>query len=68
MRVTKEGRSDWGVAPDVQVELISDEIQKMIEVQRDNDVLFQADHEKSDDTVKKHSIEETLESLTGSWL
>ena len=57
--VTKEGRSNWGIAPDVPVKLISDEIQKMIEVQRDNDVLFQADHEK-DDNVKKHTIEETL--------
>jgi carboxyl-terminal processing protease len=58
--VTKEGRSDWGVGPDVQVDLISDELQKMVEVQRDNDVLFQADHEMTDDAVKKHSIEETL--------
>ena len=58
--VTKEGRRDWGVGPDVRVDLISDELQKMIEVQRDNDVLFQADHEMTDDAVKKHSIEETL--------
>ncbi len=58
--VTKQGRSDWGVGPNVQVDLINDEIRKMIEVQRDNDVLFQADHEMTDDAVKKHSIEETL--------
>ena len=60
--VTKQGRSDWGIAPDVKVELISDELRKMLEIQRDNDVLFQADHEMNDDSVKKHSIEETLAS------
>ncbi len=60
--MTKLGRKDWGVAPDVQVDLISDEIRKMNEVQRDNDVLFHADHENSNGSVKKHSIEETLES------
>lgn len=60
--MTKLGRKDWGVAPDVQVDLISDEVRKMNEVQRDNDVLFHADHENSDGSVKKHSIEETLES------
>ena len=58
--VQKEGRSNWGVGPDVQVDLISDELQKMVEVQRDNDVLFQAEHENGKDDVKKHSIEETL--------
>ncbi|MBN2588787.1 MAG: S41 family peptidase [Sedimentisphaerales bacterium] len=58
--MTKLGRKDWGVAPDVQVDLISDEIRKMSEVQRDNDVLFQEAHEMTDESVKKHTIEETL--------
>ncbi|MBN1972932.1 MAG: S41 family peptidase [Sedimentisphaerales bacterium] len=60
--VTKLGRNDWGVGPDVQVDLISDELRKMLEVQRDNDVLFQADHEKTDEGLKKHTLEETLTS------
>ena len=58
--MTKLGRKDWGVGPDVQVDLISDEIRKMNEVQRDNDILFQEDHEATDVSVKKHTIEETL--------
>lgn len=60
--MTKLGRKDWGVGPDVQVDLISDEVRKMSEIQRDNDVLFQEDHEMTDDSAKKHTIKETLDS------
>ncbi|MFC1793860.1 hypothetical protein ACFL3Q_09770, partial [Planctomycetota bacterium] len=55
----KLDRKDWGVAPNVEVELRSDELKKMIEVQRDNDVLVKADHTGTDD-YKKRTIEETL--------
>jgi len=54
----KQGRKDWGVGPNVEVELRSDEIRKMIEIQRDNDVLVQADHVNH--KPKKHTVEETL--------
>ena len=56
----KLGRTDWGVAPHVEVELRSDELKKMIEVQRDNDVLVKANHEDNGDDFKKRTIEETL--------
>jgi len=57
----KLDRKDWGVAPDVNVELRSDELKKMIEVQRDNDVLVKASHDSdNDDSFKKRTIEETL--------
>jgi len=57
----KLGRKDWGVAPDVDVELRSDEFKKMMEVQRDNDVLVKANHnDTNDDNFKKRTIEETL--------
>ena len=57
----KLDRKDWGVAPDVEVELRSDELKKMIEVQRDNDVLVKANHNgTNDDNFKKRTIEETL--------
>jgi len=56
----KLGRKDWGVAPHVEVQLRSDELKKMIEVQRDNDVLVKANHEGNDDEFKKRTIEETL--------
>ncbi len=58
--IKKQGRSDWGVGPNIEVELTSDELKKMIDVQRDNDVLAQADRGNAGREVKKHTIEETL--------
>ena len=54
----KQGRNDWGIGPNVEVELRSDELKKMIEIQRNNDVLVQADH--VNDKPRKHTVEETL--------
>ncbi len=45
--VEKEGRKDWGVGPDVEVNLNSDELRQMLEAQRKNDVLAQT-HRDSD--------------------
>ncbi len=59
VEMEKLDRKDWGVAPDVEVDLRSDELKKMIEVQRENDVLVKANHNGTND-YKKHSIEETL--------
>jgi carboxyl-terminal processing protease len=56
----KEGRSDWGVGPDIEVKLRNDEIRKMSRIQRDNSVLVQAGRDKSNSALKKHTIEETL--------
>jgi len=56
----KQGRNDWGVGPNVEIKLTSDEVKKMIEVQRDNDVLVQADHDYVNDKPRKHTVEETL--------
>ena len=56
----KLGREDWGVAPNVEVELRSDELKKMMEMQRDNDVLVKASHNGTNGDFKKHTIEETL--------
>jgi len=56
----KQGREDWGVGPDVEVKLRSDELKKMIEVQRDNDVLVQANHDYLNDEPRKHTVEEIL--------
>lgn len=58
----KLGRDDWGVGPDVEVELKSNELKKMIEMQRDNDVLVQANHNNAGRKQNKHTIEETLEA------
>lgn len=56
----KQGREDWGVGPDVEVELRTDEYRKMSEVQRDNDILFKADHDSGAAPPAKHTVEETL--------
>lgn len=55
----KQGRKDWGVAPNVKVELRSDELKKMLEVQRNNDVLVKDNHNGGKE-YKKYTIEETL--------
>ena len=56
----KLGRTDWGVGPNVNIVLRSDELKEMIEMQRDNDVLVRADHDNTNGDLKKHTIEETL--------
>jgi len=60
VEMEKLDRKDWGVAPNVEVELRSDELKKMIEIQRDNDVLVKANHDGANDDFKKRTIEETL--------
>jgi carboxyl-terminal processing protease len=56
----RQGRSDWGVAPNIEVELRNNELRKTSEVQRDNEVLFRADHDREAVPPKKHTAEETL--------
>src|SRR4030042_1072304 len=56
----KEGNEDWGVGPDIEVELRSDEMKKMFDVQRDNDVLARAGHDNNVSPLKKHTAQEGL--------
>jgi carboxyl-terminal processing protease len=56
----KLGRKDWGIGPNIEVDLRSDELKKLAEVQRQNDVLVKADREDSNKEFKKHTVEETL--------
>lgn len=60
VEMEKLDRKDWGVAPNVEVELRSDELKKMIDVQKHNDVLVKANHDNTHDNFEKHTIEETL--------
>lgn len=66
--VEKQGRKDWGVGPDIEVRIgsdssvITDELRKMLNVQRENDVLVQADRDEGRALPKKHTAEETLAS------
>jgi carboxyl-terminal processing protease len=57
----KQDREDWGVGPNIVVELSSEEIKEMIDVQRANDVLVRADHDDANDVIKKYTLKETLE-------
>jgi carboxyl-terminal processing protease len=66
----KRDRQDWGVAPNIEIELRTDELKKMTDVQRDNDVLVKpdlsaaegTDHKNNTTLLKKHTVEETLEA------
>ena len=58
----KLDRKDWGVGADVEVELTSEEIKKMIDFQRDNDVLVKADHKENGESVKKHDVKDMLDA------
>ena len=62
--VKKQGRKDWGIGPNAEVALRTDEMKKMIDVQRDNDVLAKAGRNNNGNgkSLKKHSVEETLKS------
>ena len=58
----KLGRKDWGVMPDVQIELRGDEFKKMADIQRDNDVLAAANHNENKSRLTRHGLEETLQA------
>ena len=60
--VEKEGTEDWGVGPNVEVKLTSEELRKMLDVQRDNDVLVQAGREEHSASYEKRTIEEALQA------
>ncbi|HOQ05387.1 MAG TPA: S41 family peptidase [Anaerohalosphaeraceae bacterium] len=57
-QIEKLGRKDWGIAPDVEVEMYSHEIRRMLEIQRRNDILVQAFHNNGEE--RRYTLEETL--------
>jgi C-terminal processing protease CtpA/Prc len=61
-QIEKLGRKDWGVAADVEVKMLNNELKEMIDIQRDNDVLFQDDHEDNPDQAQRHTLAETIQS------
>jgi len=58
--VEKDGRKDWGVGPDVEVTLTSEELREMLEAQRKNDVLTQTHRDGTPGAVTRRTAEETL--------
>jgi C-terminal processing protease CtpA/Prc len=57
-QMEKLGRKDWGIAPDVEVKVSSNELKNMLDLQRDNDVLLRGGSENG--SAKKHSLDETV--------
>lgn len=60
--MAKQNRKDWGITPDIEVELIADELRTLNEVQKDNEVLVKADHDNQTAPLNKHTAEKTLAS------
>jgi len=66
----KMGTIDWGVAPDVEVKKlgndilgVDEEFKKMLDVRKDNETLYSAGRDPNQpDTKKKHTVKETIES------
>jgi carboxyl-terminal processing protease len=58
----KLGKEDWGIAPDVKVELRSDEVLELYNIQRDNAVVAKEGHDNNGEPVKRFSIDETIKS------
>ena len=58
----KLGRQDWGVGPNVKIELRSDEVKNMLSTRRDNDVLVKSGHNNGKTPLKRHTIDDVLNS------
>ena len=61
-QMEKLGREDWGIAPDVEVTMLSNEMKEMIDIQRGNDVLARTDHEANGGSTDRHTIQESLQA------
>ncbi len=59
-QMERQGRKDWGIAPDIEVKMYSNELRAMIDLQRDNDVLFRADHAQDGEKPMRHSLDKTF--------
>lgn len=58
----KLGKKDWGIMPSVKVEMTNDEIKKLLDIERDNDVLAGLDHDQNKTKLKRHELQETLKA------
>jgi len=61
-QMEKLDRDDWGIAPDVEIEMLSNEIKDMIDIQRGNDVLTRTDHDANGGSSERHTLQETLQA------
>lgn len=56
------GRTDWGILPDVNVELYSNELQKTAKVQKANESLVTIGNEDTPGGLNRYSNEETIDA------
>ncbi|MDD5010692.1 MAG: S41 family peptidase [Phycisphaerae bacterium] len=58
----KQGKKDWGIMPDIKIELSRDEIKKRLDTERDNDILAAANHDTNKQKLIRHNLAETLDA------
>lgn len=58
----KKSRKDWGVIPNVKVDMTNEELKKLVDTEKDNDVLASANRDTNKSKLKKHSLAETLQA------
>ncbi len=58
----KLGKKDWGIMPDIKIELSRDEIKKRLDTERDNDILAAANHDQNKQKLIRHNLAETLDA------
>ena len=60
--IEKTGRKDWGVSPDVRVEPLRDELQKIANLQNANESVVTIGQENARSSVKRYSSQETIDA------
>ena len=58
----KIGRKDWGISPDVTVELRSNELQNMAEAQKANRLPIKGNHNNASNKINRYSNQETIDA------
>ncbi|HSV27748.1 MAG TPA: S41 family peptidase, partial [Sedimentisphaerales bacterium] len=58
----RAGTEEWGILPDIVVEMAPEEVRRLMDIQRDNDVLTRADHDNVAAPLKRHSAQDLLEA------
>ena len=58
----KEDRTDWGIEPDIEVELPNFEAAEMYDVQFANEILSKIDHDNGDEQEKRYNAHEVIKA------
>ena len=58
----KRGSSEWGISPDVEIDLTAAELRTIAGIKKDNEKLYKAGADDRGEAVKRYSAAETLEA------